>query len=131
MLTPEIKDCVDELFTPRAETLLNDAGSVYEYRPHKMLAIVVRTTPPCHYSVDLIFNCIFIITPLVKYMASCIAQVDVFATVASDEKYNGALPAPRWREIAVEMGLEVLSNNRVANIFCYVLSCASRSHMVI
>lgn len=64
-------------------------------------------------------------------MASCIAQADIFATVASDEKYNGALPAERWKEIAVEMGLEVLSNNRVANILCYVLSCASRPHMVV
>ena len=42
MLTPEIKDCADELFTPRAEKLLNDAGSVYGYDPHKIVAIVVR-----------------------------------------------------------------------------------------
>ena len=42
MLTPEIKDCVDELFTPRAEKLLNDAGCVYRRNAHKMVAIVVR-----------------------------------------------------------------------------------------
>ena len=42
MLTPEIKSCVDELFTPKAEKIRNDAGRVYGYMAHKMVAIVVR-----------------------------------------------------------------------------------------
>ena len=62
-------------------------------------------------------------------MASCTSQADNFRTMGSED---GSLAEYEWDQTATELGLqEVLSNNRVADIFCYVLSCVNRSHLLI
>ena len=67
MLDPAVEDCIDKLYrsSNKARMTFEDIESVYNCQlPNKAFCVMVRKHPTSHYSVDLIFSCKFVITPV-------------------------------------------------------------------